>query len=143
MFIYIYINNFKKIFNSIPPYRIIIKFRRKNYNIASTSSSNLESAIQGHVLDRDCAVHRVVSTVTGLEGRKKKRKERERERKKSKGKKGQFYNGQSRCSRFNYANATLGVRAEVCSTRWIDVIVADFLIARAIIPTKYWDLRGS
>lgn len=81
MFIYIYKNNFKKIFNSIPPYRIIIKFRRKNYNIASTSSSNLESAIQGHVLDRDCAVHRVVSTVTGLEGRKKKRR-KERERKK-------------------------------------------------------------
>lgn len=82
MFIYTYKNNFKKIFNSIPPYRIIIKFRRKNYNIASTSSSNLESAIQGHVLDRDCAVHRVVSTVTGLEGRKKKkRKERERKKK--------------------------------------------------------------
>lgn len=81
MFIYIYKNNFKKIFNSIPPYRIIIKFRRKNYNIASISSSNLESAIQGHVLDRDCAVHRVVSTVTELEGRKKKRGGR-RERKK-------------------------------------------------------------
>lgn len=81
MFIYIYKNNFKKIFNSIPPYRIIIKFRWKNYNIASTSSSNLESAIQGHVLDRDRAVHRVVSTVTGLEGRKKKRGGR-RERKK-------------------------------------------------------------
>lgn len=83
MFIYIYKNNFKKIFNSILPYRIIIKFRRKNYNIASTSSSNLESAIQGHVLDRDCAVHRVVSTVTGLEGRKKKKRRKEREKEKS------------------------------------------------------------
>lgn len=83
MFIYIYKNNFKKIFNSIPPYRIIIKFRRKNYNIASTSSSNLESAIQGHVLDRDRAVHRVVSTVTGLEGRKKKKRRKEREKEKS------------------------------------------------------------
>lgn len=85
--------------------------------------------------------------MTGSVEEKKKREreeeEGERKRKKSKGKKGQFYNGQSRCSRFNYANATLGVRAEVCSTRWIDVIVADFLIARAIIPTKYWDLRGS
>lgn len=54
-----------------------------------------------------------------VEGREKEEKKkrgegrRERKRKKSKGKKGQFYNGQSRCSRFNYANATLGVRAEV------------------------------
>lgn len=35
------------------------------------------------MLDRDCAVHRVVSTVTGLEGRKKKEEEGEREKEKS------------------------------------------------------------
>lgn len=61
-------------------------FQRKNYNIVPTSPSNLESAIQGH--DRDGAVHRVVSTVTGsVEERKKgggrgREKERSREERK-------------------------------------------------------------